>query len=306
MDLSFRQSELFDPCLRSWALNYRKALQPKRQRPSKAGIGTLCHKWLEVWYDPALDDPDSAMTALWEASALTIEDRPEWVAEYEKHLKLCRIMVKGYAQWLEETGADAGLTVTGVERRLSTPWGAFEVPGVGTVNVTVTGQADLEVIDEWGMPRLLDHKTRDAIAGQKKPSDPQRTTYALLRMMEDNTLYAGGVHNVLRRVQRTAKAKPPFYGRADEIHFSVPALRKHWHHVQQRLLLLVPLAAAIQQETLALDSPRLFPSVDGDCSWRCDFFEMCPMFDDGSDWEWALNESFKPAATMEIINTEES
>lgn len=306
MNLTFRQSELFDPCRRHWALSYRRRLEPVRQRPSKAGIGTLVHKGLEHLYDTTLAmGPDAAMTALWEEGALTIQDRPEWVKEYGKQLVLARRMLQGYEQWLEETGADAGLTVTGVERTVAASWGSYEVPGIGVVNVTVTGKADLEVIDEWGMPRLIDHKTRDQIESRPTPFDPQRLTYGLLRYLEDGTLYAGGMHNVLRRVLRSGSAKPPFYGRTDEVHFSLPLLRKHHRHISARLQEMVPLAAMLEAGAIELDDPRLFPTIN-DCSWKCDFIEVCPLFDDGSDWEWALNEAFKPAGILEINDNEES
>lgn len=305
MDLEFRQSELFEPCLRKWALAYRRQLVRKRERPSKAGIGTLAHKGLERIY---LGEIDWELTVrqLWEAGAATIEDKPEYVKEYRKQLDLTLVMVSGYESWLAETGADVGWEIVSVERRLRAPWRAYEVPGIGTVNVTITGQADLEILDEYGLPRLVDHKTRDSVAPSAMDSmDQQRLTYGVLRMLEDGTLYAGAIHNILRRVGRTAAAKPPFYGRNEQT-FTIDQLRKHYQHMDARIARLVPLAARIECKVLGLDSPELFPSPDSTCSWRCQFKDVCPMFDDGSDWAWSLNELFKPSETLEINSGEES
>lgn len=294
MNLTFRQSELWEPCDRNWALNYRKGLVPVRERASKAGLGTLVHKGLEHFYLGAINwwGP---VEALWEEGAAGIEDRPEWVKEYEKERKLAKVMLDGYVQWVEETGADVGWTVTGVERQLTTHWGTYDVAGVGTVDVTVTGKADLEVLDEFEQPLLVDHKTRDSLkTGPHDNMDPQRLTYAVLRMMEDGVQYRGAVHNILRRTQRTSRAVPPFYGR-HALHFTVDQLRKHYRKMDARIQRMVPLAAGIEAGTIDLDDPRLGTFVHRDCDWRCPFIEVCPMFDDGSDWEWSLNELFKPS-----------
>lgn len=302
MDLSFRQSELFEQCLRKWALSYRKQLVRRRERPSKAQIGTLVHKGLETYYLGG--DWAAAIEALWAEGALTIEDKPEWVKEYAKQLTLALVMVRGYVAWVAETGSDVGWEITAIERRITAPFGAYEVPDVGLVNVTITGQADLEVVDEWGMPRLVDHKTRDSVKVQPQDTmDSQRLTYAVLRMMEDGTLYRGAIHNILRRVLRSAQANPPFYQR-NEVHFTVEQLRKHYQHMQARVHLMVPLAAGIEAGTIDLDDARLYPSPTKDCDWRCEFIDVCPMFDDGSDFEWSLNELFKTNEILEI--TEEN
>lgn len=296
IELSFRQSEFtaFKSCRRNWALNYRLNLERKRQRPGTAGTGTLVHKGLEAYY--LGQEWQSAVSGLWYESSGVYEG--EDLASYGKQLDLARIILTGYVDWVAETGADAGWTIKSVERQLSVPFG-----NVAGAHVTVTGKADLEIEDEYGLPKLIDHKTRDSMAGDPLDGmDQQRLTYAVLRMLEDKTMYAGAIHNILRRVKRSATAKPPFYGRK-EIHFTVDQLRRHYTHMRVLLEEMVPLALDIRATGGGqVDAPELYPNPHRDCSWRCPFLDVCPMMDDGGAWQWVLDEAFveRPPETMEI------
>lgn len=293
--LQFRQSELtaFKQCRRSWALQYRAGLERKRQHPSKAGVGTLVHLGLELGYSGATDTW-GPVEALWEEGRKTIEDRPDWLPDYDKMLNLTKLMLDGYWDWVEETGADVGHETVGIERQLSVPFGTLQ-----GVEVIVTGKADREYVDEFGDLKLMDHKTVDALTvGAHDGMDPQRMTYAVLRLLEDGSEYRGATHNKLRRVKRGGNAKPPFYGR-HEVHFSRDQLRKHYRHMQALLQEMVPMALALQTGALDFDDPVLYPHVTRDCDWRCPFIDICPLMDDGSDWQWLRDEIYAPG-TMGI------
>lgn len=290
LEITLRQSELWEPCRRRWAISYRKRYEPIRRYPSKAETGTLVHKGLEAYY--LGKDWVPAVQALWDEGAASLESEPRWLAEYVKALDLAKIMLRGYEQFLEETGADIGWIIQGVEREIKVPFGVVEVPGYGTFDVSVTGHVDLEIVDQYGLPRLVDHKTRDNLAATSADMmDLQRPTYAVLRKLEDGTTYHGAIHNVLKRVKRTSRATPPFYTR-HEVHFSEQRLLKHWKLMDYRIRQLVPLAVGIENGTVPLDSPALPPEPHRDCSWRCPFLDICPMFDDGSSWDWLLESQY--------------
>jgi hypothetical protein len=89
----------------------------------------------------------------------------------------------------------------------------------------------------------------------------------------------GALYNMLRRVKRTAKAKPPFYLRK-----SVPHSELQLRAYKARLL---GEARGMARAEKMLDAgvphhQAVPPSPSDDCSWKCEFAAVCPMFDDGS------------------------
>lgn len=285
MILTFRQSEFSGSkrCLRSWALGYRRRLIPKREKVSTAGTGTLVHKGLEFGYNGELWLP--AVTELWKAESLKygIDDQ----AEYAKQFTLAKIILEGYWDWVSETSADVGWEVTGVERNIEVEW-PRKIDGH---TIIVTGKVDLEVLD-FGQPKLVDHKTRDSIKQTTADTlDEQRPTYAVLRKLEDGTEYLGATHNILRRVKRTATAKPPFYHR-NELHYSIEQLRRRYLLMDRQLERLVPLAARIEDGTIELDDPDLPPTPGTHCDWACRFTSPCALMQDSSDWQYLIDNGY--------------
>lgn len=296
----FRQSEFsaFLACRREWAENYRARLVKKHRLPEKSDIGTLCHIGHEVFWTGG--DPIAAIAATADAEIDGITEK--YKPEYLKMVKLATVMTEGYIEWLEEEGVCVGETVTAVERTITVPFGV-----ISGHTITVSGKIDREVLDVYGQPKLVDVKTRDSVAIQPQDAmDSQRLTYAVLRMMEDGTLYTGAAHEYWRRVLRTGTAKPPFYLR-HEIHFTLPQLRRRYEHMVSQLTEMVPLAAGLKDGSIQLDDVRLGPNVTKDCGWRCRFIDACPLFDDGSGaWKWMLDENFVSAGTLETEEREDS
>src|SRR5690606_12100880 len=130
-----------------------------------------------------------------------------------------------------------------------------------------------------------------SVAAPGGPPDSQRLTYAVLRRLEDGTSYSALFHNQLKRVKRTARATPPFYAR-HELVLNDQQLRKHWQAMNVRVEEIAQHRAWLDWGVVSLDSPRIDASPSKDCSWACPFYHLCPMMDDGSDWEWYLGEEF--------------
>lgn len=302
-DFTYRQSELHEwlVCRRSTDWKYWQGLTPKHEGPSAASLGTLVHAGLEDEY--------RRRSGLWmvegsDAGPPNLYDRLRPLADSDQGV-LADIMLRGYWDWVETTGADAGWTIVGVEQQLTARWPTL----IHGHTVDVTGKADLLIVDAFGLPRLVDHKTVDKMNDQQPPSDFQRQTYAVLKQILDGETYAGAMHNKLRKVKRSVQAKPPFYGR-DEIHFNKAQLRSHYRHMEGILNEMVYTQLVLAEAKRSgdpgtvddLEHRLLPPSPHRDCSWRCPMYTVCPMRDDGSAWASFMGENFQSGI---IIGEEE-
>lgn len=302
VDFTFRQSELHEwlLCRRRTDWNYWQSLAPRHEGPTAASLGTLVHAGLEDGY--------RKQSGLWDvegpnAGPPDLYGRMRATAD-PKQAELADIMLRGYWEWVETTGADAGWTILAVEKQVTVEWPTL----IHGQSVAVTGKADLIIRDAFDLERLVDHKTVDALGAKQPPSDFQRQTYAVLKLLIDGETYAGAMHNKLRKVKRGVNAKPPFYGR-DEIHFNLAQLRSHYRHmdailnemVYTRLVLADAEAQADAATVDDLEHRLLPPSPTKDCSWRCSFYHLCPMRDDGSAWQSFIGDNF----TRGIISAEE-
>jgi hypothetical protein len=89
----------------------------------------------------------------------------------------------------------------------------------------------------------------------------------------------GMVFNMLRKVKRSARANPPFFKRA-EVRFNEHQLTSAWYRV-------MAIINDIEAVTARLDAGEshytaAYPRPNGDCSWKCEFYPVCGLFDDGS------------------------
>lgn len=265
-----RQSEIktFKRCRRKWNLQYVRNLERVRyddDEPDVARVGIQVHDALDAYYRGS--DPDQ----------VAIPSDP-----------LAAIIVEGYFEWVADTGADAGLEVIHSEERLSVPYGTY----LG-VDIVVTGRLDLVVHDAvTGLNLLLDHKTVqsfDQFGAQLKVDDQLLTYVALLRAQGIEV--DGAMHNMLRRVKRTPRATPPFYERRI-VRFNDTQLANHHTHMQSTLGELMHSAHRLDSNP-ADHHLYAVPNPTKDCTWDCPFLAVCPMMDDGSDWEGLLANEYR-------------
>lgn len=273
-------------CRRRWYLSYYRKLEPIRQPftgPMKTG--TRVHKALEVEYTPdseldllaAYDQVVAEERARLETEALTAD---EWKA-YEKEVDLGRAMVEGFEEWRAETGVDAGLQPTDAECKVDVDSG---IPGV-----RLLGKFDVRGYRKTDEARyFIDHKTVQSIVGYDGDRVVQFLHYhllELLKLIEDNPgvpfselpLCKGTAVNLVRRVKRTANAKPPFYGRVWVYH-SLDELRTYWDQLHGMITDI--LAAESLMEKGYSHQSVCYPTPDYSCSWQCPFFEVCGLMND--------------------------
>lgn len=277
--------QVFKDCRRKWYLGWYRRLTLRREdHVSAASLGSLVHNALAPWYVPEGEerrDPRETLEGLIAAERAAVmeaypEDASGHLVDLSKQHEYARAMIEGYMEWLEETGADSEFEVIGSEQLVQ-----YEV----TPGRTLIGRLDTRVrriVD--GVRLFIDHKTCVSF------DDLQRT----LRMTEQMPTYLileratgaaegervdGAIFNGLRKVKRTPTAKPPFYARFDKTYNS-HELESMWIKIQGNMRAIDETAARLDAgEDHRYAAP---PHPTRDCHWKCEFYPVCPMFDDGS------------------------
>jgi hypothetical protein len=298
-DLAISNSEIAtaDRCMRQWYLKYYLGTVPAEEIPVGSSMtGTRIHTALEGWYGYGLD-PVDVLQALY---ALATEAFPDWSTELAAERELAVTMVKGYQEWVAETGEDANLRVVMTETDL-------EVPLPGVPGVSLKARMDQVVYDEAnGWLSFLDHKTAANFDSHEKLAmKPQFKHYSVMQRMiqrdgrHDRVLISGGIVNTLRRVKRTEKSKPPYYQR-DAFRFNDEQLDAAEERIYKLVDRILEARQALdwvygdQQGALEavnrVQRSECFPSpaYSGCAEWECPFTSVCPMMDDGSDWGGVL------------------
>lgn len=280
-----RQSEVkrFKRCPRSEWLGYRHSGRGLRLQVSEVGIrdlGTLVHAGVAGYYTHG-----DALAPVQEERARLVAAEA-WTPEWESALQYAEIMLDGYVQWVAEWGVDVGETTVCVEERLELPFGFYHGE-----EVVVTGKLDRVVTDDLtGEYILEDTKTTQTLEPPPLQVDDQLLTYCLLAR-EAGMPITRVRHNMLRKVKRGPRAVPPFYARV-EVPVNEEQYDAHELHLESTMDALV--SSIVRRE--AGDSHHLTnpPNPTRDCKWDCDFLPVCPMLDDGSDWEGMLNAMYEP------------
>lgn len=288
--LTNSEMQVFRRCRRRWWLSYVRGFEhPEHGAIGPLSVGNLVHDSLAAYYNPKDNrDPLAVLQA-------TLVEKVAFFPVLEKIIlgegDLSRIMLEGYMQWLEDSGADQDLEVLEAETKME-----VEIaPGVNLLT-----KIDARVMRHSTRTRLaLEHKTATSV--DQNPNlpllqiDPQLLTEHLVEFLklqkagEPESRAEGVLYNMLKKVKRTSRAHPPFFGREQVMH-STEELRSHWHHV-------LAYARQIQEARAQLESgishhTVVPPSPDRTCKWQCQFFHLCPLFDDGSDAEGMLGELY--------------
>lgn len=286
-------------CNRKWWFSYYRELAPmQREATGALALGTRVHFALAGYYSPEHLDP---METLERTIGEDISTFPEQVDSIEKEADLARAMIEGYVEWIKETGADDGLKIVGVEAKM-------EVPAAKDSHIHLIGKLDIRLVREWDDVQLfMDHKTVGNLTEPVRTlhMDPQMLMYHLIEFMDflraketaleagepvpDERFTDGALYNMLRKVKRTATAKPPFYERV-EVRHNMDELRNFWLRVMGTV-------ARIEEAYAKLDSGEdhhyvVPPRPSRDCTWSCEFFPVCPLFDDGSNAEGLLEQCY--------------
>lgn len=102
----------------------------------------------------------------------------------------------------------------------------------------------------------------------------------------------GGIFTMLKKVRRTAAAKPPFFEQI-EVRHNTFALRAFWNRLQGTISDMLRVRKALDEG--GDHHFHAYPRPSRDCKWKCQFFAICPLFDDGSAAEHAITELYDVA-----------
>ena len=288
--LSNSELQTFKDCRRKWWLTYYRRLQPKYKDMTGAlAFGSRIHAALDAHYAEG--------RPLITAHAELVEtDRQLLLADFqdthqlEQEAEMGRIMLEGYEQWVEENGIDAELEVISTEEQIIAPLFNGEVELQGKLDMRVRRKAD-------GVRMFRDFKT---VGGSLSdfanlaPMNEQVLTYMLLESTKKDEAERseGGIFTMLKKVKRTANARPPFYDQI-EVRHNIFTMRSFWNRIHGTIADLMNVRKAL--DTGAEPSYVAYPRPTRDCKWKCQFFAICPMFDDGSAAEQALSDSYEVA-----------
>jgi hypothetical protein len=128
---------------------------------------------------------------------------------------------------MDEENPDSHLEIVGAEKKLEYRLTEFNP------RVQLVGKVDLQVRRlEDGSRATLDHKSAVQFTDYYKYAhmSEQLMMYTMLERLnpdEGNTRVDGGIYNLLKKVKRSAKAKPPFYERID-VRFNQKTMDAFW------------------------------------------------------------------------------
>lgn len=294
--LTNSEMKTFRRCRRKWYLSIYRGLGPRRRdfnRPT--GIGTRVHNVLAVHYDPVSSQDPVAW--LRQSVQEDLGKFPDQKTSIEKEADLAEAMIEGYMQWLEETGADRGFEVVASEEARE---------AVLYDDVTLLSKLDARIVhkERRNIRLALEHKSVGDLATPLPylQIDTQLLTEHLVEYMalkaegREADAAQGVLYNMLRKCKRTARAKPPFFGR-EEVKHNRHELEKHWMHV-------IAVSKRIRQVESELEAGASHhevcePNPTRDCRWDCPFFHICGHFDDGSNVEVDLAADFEVGDPLE-------
>lgn len=297
--LSNSEIQTFKDCRRRWWLTYYRRLQPRYKETTGAlALGSRIHEALDRHYSQGIPLLQ-AHAELVEQDKLLVQDEYFGTEALDKEAELGRIMLEGYLQWVEENGIDAELEMVSTEEKITASLFDGEVELQGKLDMRVRRKAD-------GVRLFRDFKT---VGGSLSdfanlaPMNEQVLTYMLLESTkrDEKERVEGGIFTMLKKVRRTAAAKPPFYDQI-EVRHNVFALRAFWKRIHGTITDLMRVRRALDEgedHTFAA-----YPRPTRDCKWKCQFFTICTLFDDGSAAEQALSEMFVEGDPYDYYNTE--
>jgi len=314
--VSNSEVQTFKDCPRKWWLAWYRGLKLRRRAvTSAASTGTRIHVALAALYSPNGATADALRMLGYaqradqrefdtQLSAAQFSEHGESETsrlneEYDKLLKAFDLeyaMIEGYVEWLAETGADQNLEVISVEQRVEAEFCNEETASKREWPnpVKLIAKLDARVRNALtGAVKFIDHKSVGSLHDPVLGLNQQMRHYHVIDdlLTEPGQPRAeGALYNMLRKVKRTRASKPPYYAR-------VPIDHNRYELINYTAQLIGIIDRLNDATQLINDRPEMHQAVvpprpSRDCTWKCEFFKICRMFDDGSRVEAAIEEHY--------------
>jgi len=279
----------FRRCKRKWYLGqYRSLDKKKKDIGGPLRTGTIVHSALQAYYESPTFNPSAATRRL--AALRKEEPRDQDGNEYPESIKSFRMadsVVRGYIEWVAETGYDSDFETVAAELPLQAPSPVEGVDLIGKVDLLGRRMNS----DTY---RIRDFKT---VASLVTPLatlhlDRQLKLYhLLLKAVHPEWVSDGTEWMMLRKTLRTGKAEPPFYA-SYEVHHSDAELEIFWQQIFGEISEIMRaeerLNAGESHQIVAPPSPR------NECAWDCPFLALCgPLDDPRSDVDYLLDSLYE-------------
>jgi hypothetical protein len=261
-------------------------------------FGTRIHAALDAHYAQGVPLLKAHADLVETDKSLLLQDFRD-IGTLETEAEMGRIMLEGYEQWVAEEGIDAELEMISTEETIIAPLFGGEVELQGKLDMRVRRKAD-------GVRMFRDFKTVGGSLSEFSSMahmNEQVMTYMLLESTktDESERSDGGIFTLLKKVRRTASAKPPFYEHV-EVRHNVFTMRSFWNRIHGTI-------SDLMRVRTALDSGQnpayyAYPKSSRDCKWKCSFFAICPMFDDGSAVEQAISEMYEESDPYAYYETD--
>jgi CRISPR/Cas system-associated exonuclease Cas4 (RecB family) len=300
--ISNSEIQTFKDCRRRWWLTYYRRLKPKMQTFTGAlALGSRIHEALDQYYSSAMErDLLEIHAELVKSDMKLLTDSGRDSSELETEAELGRVMLEGYLEWIELEGIDAELEMISTEEIIERPMLDGKVTLQGKIDMRVRRKID-------GVRMFRDFKTVGgsfADFGSTAHMNEQVLTYMVLEEAQNqgNERSEGGIFTMLRKVKRGAYAKPPFYDQI-EVRHNKFALRSFYQRLEGTLEDMMRVREGLDDGVSHLK--LAYPKPSRECKWKCQFFAICPLIDDGSAAEAAISDAFESADPYGYYGIEE-
>ena len=298
--ISNSEIQTFKDCRRRWWFTYYRRLRPKIEEFTGAlALGSRIHEALDRHYSTGQDLLE-AHAELVKEDMKKMNDAYRDTSHLETEAELGRVMLEGYLEWIELNGIDAELELISTEEIIERP--------MLNGRVTLQGKLDMRVRRKIDGARMIrDFKTVGgsfADFGAMAHMNEQVLTYMLLEeaQNQEGERSDGAIFTMLRKVKRGAYAKPPFYDQI-EVRHNKFALRSFYERLEGTLEDMMRVRDALDAGESHFR--HVYPKPSRDCKWKCQFFAICPLVDDGSAAEAAISDAFEVADPYGYYGIEE-
>jgi hypothetical protein len=283
----------------TYRLNQELARDPNEPKP-KLALGSIFHKAVEEFWTHQTPLAQTVSKLEQDVIFATTGGLSE---DWAKTFKMLDAMAGHYTRWVE-TGETMSEKVLAVELPMEVRFGTFN-----GYEVILTGKVDRWTVDTFTDQNLLiDLKT--CVAFQSGMTHHfQLLTYALMMRMAHKVKIDRLITEQCKKVLGTSTAKPPFVQRI-EMFVNDEMLNRHKLHLEKIIGDMTVLIAEYdaeqalytgEDENPSLYNPNFYPNPTSDCSWECEFIPVCCQMDDGSDFGYTLERSYRIRPTEDSI-----